>query len=431
MNTNPKEKRLALLGALLGTITEYYDYSLYGFSSLYLAHVFFSYTKDSISALVLALGVFAIGYLSKPFGSLLFGHIGDKYGRKVSLQITVLGIGIPTLVIGLMPGYDSIGMFAPLTVIVCRFLQGIFAGGQYDGAALFVLEHYGEHRRGFSSAISRMSAVIGMLLAALLTGLCSELTENSWRWPFLFSLPLTLLTLYCRKFFVETPEFVQAQIDNKDKNRSDFSFRTILSREQIGKLLIVMMICGTFSGTCQLIIVFLKSFLATLYPAYKTQHNLINILGLVLFGISMFCTAILSSRISRTKIVYCALNGSLFFSLVLFYGLWQKHLPIISFCQLILPIFLAPPTALLHSFIYTLFPVQERYRSIAIGHALGSMALSGTAPVIAMTLYSYVKEPQIPILYLIALLLVGMFFFTKANQLTSKENLAGCYPARP
>ena len=194
-----KEKK-KIIGAFLGTVVEYYDYSLYGFSASIIALKFFP-ELEKIQSLMYVFGIYAISYISKPLGSLIFSFIGDFYGRLISLRITIIGIAIPTFTIGILPDFNSIGVTAAYILIICRFMQGFFLGGEYDGAAIYVIEHLGKKYHYTASAITRASGVIGLLLGIAVTNLFNSSLFPNWAWriPFILSLPLAVLTIYCRK----------------------------------------------------------------------------------------------------------------------------------------------------------------------------------------------------------------------------------------
>jgi MFS family permease len=136
-----------IVAAFLGTIIEYYDYTLYGFAAGVLALKFLPHSTDYITNLTKSFVIYYVAYFAKPLGSIIFGRIGDLYGRKLALSITIIGISIPTTMIGLLPEYEIIGIWSVIILIICRFVQGIFVGGEYDGAAIYVIEHLGDKYR--------------------------------------------------------------------------------------------------------------------------------------------------------------------------------------------------------------------------------------------------------------------------------------------
>ena len=207
-----KKRKKKITGAFLGTIVEYYDYSLYGFSAGILADKFFP-GVDKISSLMYVFAIYALSYLAKPVGSLFFSHIGDLYGRRISLRITMIGIALPTLMIGLLPTYHSIGVLSTHVLIICRFFQGFFTAGEYDGAAIYAIEHLGKKYHYTASAVTRSTGVAGLLLGIASTNFfnSSVFPEWGWRIPFLLSVPLAFLVMYFRKFLEETPDFTESK----------------------------------------------------------------------------------------------------------------------------------------------------------------------------------------------------------------------------
>ena len=218
-------KKKGLIGALLGTVVEYYDYGLYGFAAEAIRQNFFPHS-DPLMGLMWSYGVYAAGYLAKPLGAYLFGLIGDNLGRRYSLLLTICGMALPTALIGLTPSFAAIGLWAPIIVVCCRFVQGIFAGAEYDGAVLFIMEHIPKEQKSLGSALTRATGVTGLIFANLMVYLFvdpSNPLNIMWRVPFLLSLPLAFLTLYFRRYMQETPEFEK----EKTKNIKQYSFSKI------------------------------------------------------------------------------------------------------------------------------------------------------------------------------------------------------------
>ena len=164
------QNKKKVTGAFLGTIVEYYDYSLYGFSAGIIAEKFFP-GVDKVSSLMYVFAIYSLSYLAKPLGSIFFSRIGDKYGRRFSLRITMIGIAIPTLIIGILPEYNSIGVITTQILVLCRFFQGFFVAGEYDGTAIYVIEHIGGKHHYTASALTRSAGVAGLLLGIATTNL--------------------------------------------------------------------------------------------------------------------------------------------------------------------------------------------------------------------------------------------------------------------
>ena len=175
-----------ILTATIGNAIVYYDMTLYGFFAVFLSPLFFP-SDNLITSQLSSLGVLASGFLARPFGGLIFGHIGDRFGRKKALIIAILLITIPTTVIGILPTYALIGIFAPIILVLCKLLQGICTGGEYSGAAIFLSEHHRGENEGLAGSILPVSSILGAILGTSLGGLflLPEMPIWAWRIPFL------------------------------------------------------------------------------------------------------------------------------------------------------------------------------------------------------------------------------------------------------
>ena len=207
----PEETRVVIASSL-GTVFEWYDFYLYGALAAIIARQFFS-ALDAGSAFLFALLAFAAGFLVRPLGAVLFGRLGDMIGRKYTFLVTMLVMGLATFAVGLLPGYASIGVAAPLLLIGLRLLQGLALGGEYGGAAVYVAEHAPQHRRGAYTAWIQTTATLGLLMALLVVmGVRALLGEDAfadwgWRIPFLVSIALLAVSVWIRLSLAETPAF--------------------------------------------------------------------------------------------------------------------------------------------------------------------------------------------------------------------------------
>jgi len=204
--------RRAALAGMLGTVVENYDFVMYAFVLVYTAPVFFP-GGDPTTAILTSLLVFGVGFVARPLGGIVFGRIGDRRGRRFTLLFTVGLMGFATVLIGVIPGYASIGVWAPVLLVVARLAQGLSAGGEVIGAATYVIESSTPGRRGLFSSATPLGAVLGTALAPAVVGLCTVVlgagTMAAWGWrvPFLISLPLTIGCLLFRLRIEESPEF--------------------------------------------------------------------------------------------------------------------------------------------------------------------------------------------------------------------------------
>ncbi|WP_341749146.1 MFS transporter [Candidatus Tisiphia endosymbiont of Sialis lutaria] len=393
-----KEKtKNKIIGAFLGTIVEYYDYSLYGFSAGIIAVKFFPNT-DYITSLINAFAVYAMAYLSKPIGSLIFGRIGDIYGRKTALTITIIGIVIPTMIIGCLPDYSSIGVWSTVILVLCRIMQGIFVAGEYDGAAIYVIEHLGEKYRYTASAITRCTGVLGLLLGIGATNFFSSHIFPDWGWriPFLISLPLALVTLYFRRKLDETPEFKKNQANGIRVQ----SLATLVNK-QWRIILMVVFLAGGFGVTYQLSIMFMKQYLPMILPQTSFIMSVFSVLITVCFAIAMPISGLFADRFNQMIVFKISLFGTLVASLLFIISVNYQMVNLALGSCLMLACFVAPFNALAHGTMIKAFAVNDRYRAISLGHTMGAMLMSGSANYVCLVLMRYLNFKLFPMIYLI------------------------------
>jgi len=399
------KKNSKIIGAFLGTIVEYYDYSLYAFSASIIASKFFA-ENDNLDNLIKVFGVYAIAYMSKPIGSLIFGHLGDNYGRKITLSTTIVGIAIPTTIIGILPCYSSIGIYSTIILIICRFVQGLFIAGEYDGAAIYVIEHLGEKYRSTASAITRSTGVIGLLLGISMANFCNShiFPEWGWRIPFLLSLPLALISLYYRHNLDETPEFIEAKSQNPQKIGTKD-----LIKKQWKVILVIILMAGGFGVTYQIAIIFMKQYLTIILPQTAFIMSTFSVLLVLCFGISMVIAGFIADRTSQIFIIQFSLAGVILASILFSIAIKFQMINLALGSCIMLAIFVAPFNGIAHGIIVQALHVNERYRVISLGHTLGSMLMSGTANYICLISMKTFDCNLFPIIYLTSFSILSYF----------------------
>src|SRR6202051_358271 len=213
-----------VFASCFGTIIEWYDFLIYATAAALVFNKAFFPTFDPLAGTLAALGTYAVGFLARPLGGALFGHFGDRLGRKSMLVLTLFIMGLSTFCIGLLPTYASIGVFAPILLILLRVIQGIGLGGEWGGASLMVLEHAPSNRRGFYTSFVQIGFPIGLVLATLVFALVTKLPEADfaaygWRIPVLLSIGLLAIGPFVRARVPETPVFEQLKMrDGLSKN---------------------------------------------------------------------------------------------------------------------------------------------------------------------------------------------------------------------
>src|SRR5438094_5015451 len=217
---NAAAERRVIIASSVGTVFEWYDFYLYAILAPFFAALFFP-SGNQTAALLGAFGAYAAGFLVRPFGALIFGRIGDLVGRKYTFLVTIVVMGMATVLVGFLPTYAKIGFAAPLILVGLRLAQGLALGGEYGGAATYVAEHAPDTKRGYATSWIQTTATVGMLLALLIILGCrfnmQAPTFSSWGWriPFWFSIPLLLISIYIRLKLQESPVFQKLKTQGK------------------------------------------------------------------------------------------------------------------------------------------------------------------------------------------------------------------------
>ncbi|HCW08467.1 MAG TPA: MFS transporter, partial [Cytophagales bacterium] len=217
---SPKTLWTVITASSVGTLIEWYDFYIFGSLSTILAQQFFPKTNPT-AALLFTLATFAAGFVVRPFGALVFGRLGDKVGRKYTFLVTLILMGGSTFLIGLVPGYETIGIFAPIIVLLLRFVQGLALGGEYGGAATYVAEHSPKGERGFYTSFIQTTATLGLFVSLGVILIVRQSMPSDefgiwgWRIPFLVSAILVAISIYIRMRMEESPLFVKIKAEGK------------------------------------------------------------------------------------------------------------------------------------------------------------------------------------------------------------------------
>jgi metabolite-proton symporter len=375
------------LASFIGTTIEWYDFLLYGTAAALVFNKLFFPELDAAVGTVAALGTFATGFVARPIGAAIFGHFGDTRGRKSMLFITLLIMGISTVLVGLLPTYERIGLLAPLLLILLRLCQGIGLGGEWGAAVLLAVEHAPTNRRGFFGSWPQMGAPAGLLLANLLFLAVASLPEQQfmtwgWRVPFLLSIVLVALGLIVRRAIAESPAFTQLVATHQQSRQP---LREVLVRHHRLVLLTAGARCVEI-GFLNVLSTFILSY-ATLNLGFPRPAVIGAMVIVILFTMLVIPLAGAASDYVGRRTVYL-------------FGAASATLLIVPACLLIdarqiglltiglvIGIFGAAvafgPQA---TFFAELFGTRVRYTGASLGFQLGSVLAGGLAPVIAASL---------------------------------------------
>jgi MHS family proline/betaine transporter-like MFS transporter len=404
----------------IGTMLEWYDFSLFAFLTPLLATKFFP-MENELGSLMLTYAVFAIGFLVRPIGAAIFGHFGDKFGRKKTLVFSILLMSIPTFVMGLLPTYQQIGMFAPILLIFLRICQGLSAGGESTGALLFVMESNAYRYRGFIGALLWAVISVGMLLGSFAAMLVMQHPEYTWLWrvPFLLGLLTGLVGYFLRKHTPESPMFKEL-VEKGQVVKFPLKEIFLHYKKQI---LVIMGIYVLSAMITYLIFIFMPAYASTIIGLSVSDTTLISTLALAGVTLLVPISGYLSDLYGRKKMLFGAACGFVLFSYPLYLliatGNLTNFIIAQAFFVLLASCFQGPINAL----VVEQLPISVRYSAMAIGYNFSYALFGGTAPLVATYMVTVTNLPSIPGLYLMlgaALALIGV---SKMRE-TYREQLA-------
>jgi MFS transporter, MHS family, proline/betaine transporter len=395
--------RRAVAGAAMGNAVEWFDYAIYSYLVTTIGLNFFP-DADPTAQTLLTFSLIAIPFVLRPFGGILLGPLGDKFGRRRVLAFTIIMMSAATFLIGLIPSYATIGVAAPLLLLLARLVQGFSTGGEYGGAATFIAEYAPDRRRGFYGSFLEFGTLSGYVLgASLATAVQLGLSEealNSWGWriPFLIAGPLGLIGFYLRNRLEDTPAFRHAQAEG-ETTRAPFTETMRAVWPQILNLIGFVILLNVAVYT-----------LLTYMPTYLTQvlgisdtESLLVLIG-VMLGMMVFIAPVgaLSDRIGRKPLLLGSAIGfvALSYPAISLVGM-RDPLPV-TVGMAILALLLVMLLGTIGSALPAMFPTRNRYGGFSIGYSTSTAAFGGTAPLVITALIDSTGNTSIPAFYLMA-----------------------------
>lgn len=391
MALSKKEMRQVAMASLIGSAIEWYDWFLYGTAAALVFNVLFFPDFDPLVGTLLAFATFGAGFLARPLGGIIFGYYGDKLGRKTTLIICLVLMGLGTFLIGLLPTYGQIGIWAPILLVFLRVIQGIAVGGEWGGAVLLAIEHSPEGKRGFYGSWPQMGVPVGLLLSTLVFTAFTALPEDqflSWGWrvPFLLSILLIATGLFIRLKVMETPAFLKAKEEGTHiKNPLKEVLRT--SRKDI-----MIALGSRFANDASYYIsnVFVLLYATKYLSLDKTMFLTGVSVGAIveIFTIPFF--GALSDKIGRRPVFFA---GSLFFVIFAFPFFWLVETQVTALIWLALVLWIAvghgATFAPMSAFIAERFNTNTRYTGASISYQVSGILVGGPAPFLATALLAW------------------------------------------
>ncbi|HGK7507967.1 MFS transporter [Kluyvera cryocrescens] len=423
-----KKNKRVLIASLTGSSIEWFDYFLYGTAAALVFNKIFFPMVDPVIGLILSYLSFSLTFFIRPIGGVIFAHIGDRIGRKKTLVLTLSLMGTATVMIGLLPTYDQIGIWAPILLILMRIIQGIGIGGEWGGALLLAYEYAPEKRKGFFGSIPQAGVTIGMLMATFIVSLMTLFSEEqflSWGWriPFLMSAALVLVGLWIRKDIDETPDFKKVK---ESGQVAKAPLRETL-KHHWREVIIAAGLKVVETAPFYIFSTFVVSYATTTLTYQKSQVLEAVTLGALVATVMIPLMGLLSDKIGRQRMY--ALSVTL---LGLFIVPWFMLLDtgttwaIMLATVVMFGILWAPITAVLGTLCSEIFNANVRYTGITLGYQIGAALAGGTAPLIATGLLAKYDGDWVPVAWYlgatVAISLTAIFFASRSKRQSAVVN---------
>lgn len=401
-----RRKRLAAVG--IGNFMEWFDFAIYGYFAAIIGAQFFP-SGDPTAEMLSSLAVFAVGFISRPVGALFLGPIGDKYGRRTVLIITVLGMGIITAGIGLTPSYASIGVAAPVIVVVLRLLQGMMVGGEWTSAAAYIGESAPKAKRAqFASVVTATAGIAflaGTVTAAILQASISEEALNSWGWrvPFILSLLMAAVAVYIRRKLEDTPVF-----EELERKRATNSVEVTSAGVKVRAFVMTLAFAGIFGVGLYYFVTYANNHLTGAVGMERLQSLIVTGTAMLFYVAFNPLVGMIADRIGRRPVILTGAIGLLVWAIPAF-ALMNTGNPFLAFLGLtIYSFFVACCAVMCNVLLVEVFPASVRSTGSALGYNIAYALLAGPGPLIAAWLVASTGSLISPAYYVIAVAIFAL-----------------------
>jgi MFS transporter, MHS family, proline/betaine transporter len=412
----PRARR-AILAAVVGNVLEWYDFAVYAYMATIIARQFFP-SQDEVVSLLSAFAAFGVGFVVRPLGGIVIGRLGDVRGRKAALILTIILMAAGTVMIGLVPAYASIGVAAPILIVIARLLQGFSAGGEWGGATAFIVEWAPAGRRGLYGSLQQSSVACGLLLgsgiAAAVSTLFSAATVDEWAWriPFLFGGVLAPIGLYMRRNIEETPAFARVSREPASPALSVPAMR--LAARALGFTVL-------WTVSYYIVLSYMPTFLQKQVGLPRTHALWATTAGLLLLALAAPLLGWCSDRIGRKPLLLAACAAFVLlpypaFSLMLS----QPSLGTAIVVQLVLALAIAVFSGPGPAAIAEIFPTRVRSTWMSTGYSVAVAVFGGFAPFIATWLIARTGNPAAPSFYVMGAAVVSMVVILRMEETAGK-----------
>lgn len=405
----PQTLRRAIGASAMGNATEWFDYGVYAYAAVYIQQVFFP-AKDESAAALSTLLVFAVSFLLRPIGGIVLGPLGDRLGRQRVLAATILMMAAATFCVGLLPGYATIGIWAPILLVVLRMVQGFSTGGEYGGAATFMAEYSPDRRRGFFGSFLEFGTLAGFTLGALVV-LGTELAvgkeamgEWGWRIPFLVAGPLGIVGLYLRTKLEDTPVF--QELEAQDATETATGTIKDLVKDYKRPLLALGGLVIALNVTNYTLLAYMPTYLEQKIGLSSTASLTLIIIGQVVMMLVIPFSGRLSDRLGRKPMWWVSLGGLFVMAIPMYLLMAQGFVAaLVGFAVLGLLYVLQLST--ISATFPAMFPTHVRFAGFAIAYNISTALFGGTAPAANEKLIALTGSDLVPAYYMMAACAIG------------------------
>ncbi len=415
INVSAKESSYSVRWPLIaGHIVENFDNTLYGFFAVMLAPIFFPATSHA-GQLLSSYGAFAAGFLARPLGAMIFGILGDKSGRKNSLLYSIGLVSIPTLTIGLLPSYETIGILAPIFLVLSRLAQGLFIGGEFSGVNIYLLETSSKHALGSKTGYLLASGVLGAILATAFGSIFTLeiMPQGSWRIPFLLGGISALFTYFFRRKISETETFLK---EKTAKNTNHAPWKEVLTQHK-SSCIISCLIAGFTIMPLYLTTIFGNRLFKEI-GYNQSQSMSLNMITMLFDGVLVIYSGKLADQIGFKKHMLLGPILTAIAAIPAFYLILPSHTTTLTVYLFIL--ILSITGTLINGcampYIGRLFPTRCRYTGVALSVTVGQALFGGTTPLVASYLTDLIGSRLAPAFWLMAYSLITAYAVFYANR---------------
>ncbi|HGL6826227.1 TPA: MFS transporter [Staphylococcus aureus] len=426
-----KKAKKTVVATGIGNAMEWFDFGVYAYTTAYIGANFFSPVENADIRQMLTFAALAIAFLLRPIGGVVFGIIGDKYGRKVVLTSTIILMAFSTLTIGLLPSYDQIGLWAPILLLLARVLQGFSTGGEYAGAMTYVAESSPDKRRNSLGSGLEIGTLSGYIAASIMIAVLTffltdeQMASFGWRIPFLLGLFLGLFGLYLRRKLEESPVFENDVATQPE--RDNINFLQII-RFYYKDIFVCFVAVVFFNVTNYMVTAYLPTYLEQVIKLDATTTSvLITCVMAIMIPLALMFGK-LADKIGEKKVFLIGTGGLTLFSIIAFMLLHLQSFVVIVIGIFILGFFLSTYEATMPGSLPTMFYSHIRYRTLSVTFNISVSIFGGTTPLVATWLVTKTGDPLAPAYYLTAISVIGFLVITFLHLSTAGKSLKGSYP---